>query len=153
MHLLTTTSDTGSKQTVLVAVVLACFRALVGISFAIHGCSTLFGKPVAPHGPLPAVGAWPQWWAGVIELVAGTAVALGLGTRVAALLCSGSMAYAFLTVHLDHGILPIKNGGEPAVLFCWSFFLIAVLGPGPYSLDALLGRYAGLGRHPAPLST
>ncbi|WP_330178936.1 DoxX family protein [Nocardia sp. NBC_01503] len=153
MHLLTGKSDTGSKQTVLAAVVLALFRALVGVSFAIHGYSTLFGKPVPPRGPLPAIGAWPGWWAGAIELAAGTAVALGLGTRVAALLCSGSMAYAFLTVHLDHGILPIKNGGEPAVLFCWSFFLIAVLGPGPYSLDALLSRYGVLRRHPAPLRT
>ncbi|MFB7724671.1 DoxX family protein [Nocardia sp. NPDC056100] len=141
MHLLTAAPTTAAKPTVLTNVVLALFRVLVGVSFAFHGCSTLFGKPVAPHGALPAVGAWPSWWAGMIELVAGTAVALGLGTRIAALLCSGAMAYAFLTVHLKHGILPIKNGGEPAVLFCWSFFLIAIIGPGPYSLDALIGRY------------
>jgi putative oxidoreductase len=37
---------------------------------------------------------WPDWYAAVIQLVAGTLVALGLRTRLAALICSGSMAYA-----------------------------------------------------------
>ncbi|AYF74826.1 DoxX family protein [Nocardia yunnanensis] len=140
MHLLTTQTRPRAETAAFAAIVLGLFRILIGVSFALHGCAELFGKPVHAYGPLPAVFAWPHWWAGVIELVAGAAVALGLGTRLAALLCSGAMAYAFLTVHLKHGILPIVNGGEPAALFCWSFFLIAVLGPGAFAADTLLTR-------------
>ncbi|WP_327141413.1 DoxX family protein [Nocardia sp. NBC_01327] len=151
MHLLTTETKAGPAPSPLGAVVLGLFRILIGASFALHGYSELFGKPVHPYGAqLPAFGSWPHWWAGIIELVGGIAVALGLGTRIAALLCSGAMAYAFLTVHLKHGILPIVNGGEPAVLFCWSFFLIAVLGAGAFSADALITRFTRAQRHPAP---
>ncbi|WP_405493505.1 DoxX family protein [Nocardia sp. NBC_00511] len=130
------------------AVVLGLFRILVGFSFTLHGLSELYGIPVAPYGSHHAAFlSWPHWWAGAIELIAGAFVTLGIGTRIAALLCSGAMAYAFLTVHLQHGILPIKNGGETAVLFCWSFFLIAVIGPGALALGPplhrLLGKRAG----------
>src|ERR1700731_3642209 len=131
MHLLTTDANAGPKPGSSGAIVLGIFRILVGLSFALHGLSGLFGIPVAPNGgQTAAFGSWPNWWAGVIELVAGAFVTLGIGTRIAALLCSGAMAYAFLFVHLKHdGVLPMQNGGEIAVLFCWSFFLIAVIGP------------------------
>ncbi|TSD94252.1 DoxX family protein [Skermania sp. ID1734] len=122
------------------SIVLGCVRALVGASFAVHGSAILFGTP-AISGVTTKFAEWPGWWAGLIELVGGAAVAIGLATRAAALLCSGSMAYAFLTVHLPHGVLPINNGGEPAAMFCWAFFLIAVLGPGAFAIDnALRGR-------------
>lgn len=151
MHLLSTDPQVRPRPSGLGATVLGLFRILLGASFALHGLSTLFGIPVAARGThLPAVGSWPQWWAGLIELAAGAAVALGLGTRLAALLCSGAMAYAFLTVHLEHGVLPIKNGGESAVLFCWSFFLIACLGPGAFAADALFARFRRTTRRTTP---
>jgi putative oxidoreductase len=59
---------------------------------------------------------------------------------VVALLCSGAMAFAYCTVDQPQALLPLQNGGEPAALFCWIFLLIAVLGPGPLALDAMLGR-------------
>jgi putative oxidoreductase len=40
-----------------------------------------------------------DWWAGVIELGAGGLVLVGLATRAAAVLCSGTTAYACFTVH------------------------------------------------------
>ncbi|PXX61020.1 putative oxidoreductase [Nocardia tenerifensis] len=146
MHLLSSEVKTGPAPGPG-AVVLGLFRILVGLSFTIHGLSGLFAWPVAPHGGhVAAVGSWPSWWASVIQLVAGGLVTLGLGTRIAALLCSGSMAYAFLFVHLkSDGILPIQNGGEAAAMFCWSFFLIAILGPGAFAMDALLPRRATRG--------
>lgn len=117
------------------AAVLGCFRIIVGALFFLHGMSGLFGVPADPRGGATATFLeWPSWWAGMIQLVAGGLVAVGFGTRIAALLCSGSMAYAFLFVHLKKGILPIENGGEPAVLFCWSFFVLAVLGSGAFAL-------------------
>ncbi|MFF5860948.1 DoxX family protein [Streptomyces sp. NPDC012751] len=65
----------------------------------------------------------------------------GSGNRVAALLRSGSMAYAYFDVHQAQAALPIENGGEMAAMFCWSLLLIAAFGPGRWALaSALLSR-------------
>jgi putative oxidoreductase len=61
---------------------------------------------------------------------------------------SGSVAYAYLTVHVHHGLLPIDNGGELAALFSWGFLMIAILGPGPLSLDAAIARLRTSGTTP-----
>ncbi|WP_435837845.1 DoxX family protein [Streptantibioticus parmotrematis] len=134
---------------------LCLFRVVTGLLFACHGAATLFGVLGGPEGGhAPAFGQWPGWWAAAIELVGGLLVLLGLGTRGAALLCSGSMAYAYFSVHQQHALLPIQNGGEPAVLFCWSFLTIAIVGPGALTLDAVLPalgrRDTATGRRPAP---
>jgi putative oxidoreductase len=149
MHLLTDDANAGPEPGSIGAIVLGIFRILVGLSFAMHGLSELFGIPVARNsGHTAAVGSWPNWWAGAIELVAGAFVALGIGTRIAALLCSGAMAYAYLFVHLKHdGLLPIQNGGETAVLFCWSFFLIAVIGPGAFAVRTVISHIGHAVRH------
>ncbi|GAA4209414.1 DoxX family protein [Actinocatenispora rupis] len=114
-------------------------RMTVGLLFACHGTAGLFGFPIRT-GHVPAVFAWPGWWAAAIEFATGLLVLVGLGTRVAALLASGTMAYAYFTVHQPHALWPIANGGEPAAVFCWTFLLVAVVGPGRFSLDGLLGR-------------
>ncbi|MFC4060351.1 hypothetical protein ACFOWE_18765, partial [Planomonospora corallina] len=49
----------------------------------------------------------------------------------------------YFVVHQPEHLLPLRNGGELSALFCWSFFLIAVLGPGTWALDALLRRRPG----------
>jgi putative oxidoreductase len=54
------------------------------------------------------------------------------------LLCSGSMAYAYFTVHQVDGLLPVENGGEKAALFAFAFLLIAVLGNGGWALESSL---------------
>jgi len=124
--------------------VLSLFRAVVGFLFLCHGLSSIFGilgGAVGTHDSLP-VGSWPGWWAALIQLVCGALVLIGLATRPAAVLGSGSMAYAYFTVHIKVALFPIQNGGEPAVMFCWSLLLIALFGPGPWALDRLfsLGR-------------
>jgi putative oxidoreductase len=63
-----------------------------------------------------------------------------VGTRVAALISSGSMAYAYFTVHQKHALWPIENGGEMSVLFCWCFLLLAITGPGVWTLSRALAR-------------
>jgi putative oxidoreductase len=126
----------------LAAVTLTLFRVVLGLLFALHGAASLFGVFGGNRGTGQAVpfAVWPGWWAALIQLVGGALVVLGLGTRPAALLCSGSMAYAYFVVHQPQSILPLNNGGEAAALFCWSFFMIAVLGPGKYALDGVLRR-------------
>lgn len=119
--------------------VLSLFRVIIGFLFACHGAASLFGVFGGAYGggTVP-LGQWPGWWAALIQLVGGVLVLLGLGTRSAALICSGSMAYAYFSVHQENALLPLKNGGEPSVLFCWAFLLIAAFGPGRYALGRAL---------------
>jgi putative oxidoreductase len=136
------------------AVTLTLFRVVLGLLFAFHGAASLFGVFGGNRGSGHAVefAVWPGWWAALIQLAGGILVITGLATRPAALLCSGSMAYAYFVVHQTQGLLPLNNGGEAAALFCWSFLIIAVLGPGAFSLDALLSRRRDP-VPPAPLAT
>jgi putative oxidoreductase len=115
------------------------FRVVIGLLFALHGASTVFGVFGGNRGSGHAaeVGSWPGWYAGAIELVCGLLVLAGLLTVPAAILASGSMAYAYFTVHQPHGLLPLENGGDAPVLFCWAFLAIAVVGPGAWSIDGL----------------
>ncbi len=123
---------------------VSAFRAVVGFLFACHGAASLFGVLGGAHGggTVP-VGQWPGWFAAVIQLVGGGLVLLGLGTRAAAVLCSGSMAYAYFVVHQPQALIPMENGGEASALFCWAFLLVAILGAGPWSLDAIIRRLRG----------
>lgn len=124
-------------------VVQTLFRVVVGFLFACHGAASLFGVlggAVGMEGGTVPFGVWPFWWAAVIELVGGVLVVLGLATRIAALICSGAMAYAYFVVHQPEGWFPIQNGGELAALYSWAFLLIAVLGPGALAVDNLWRR-------------
>ncbi|MFH8724487.1 DoxX family protein [Streptomyces termitum] len=122
---------------------LGLFRIVVGLLFACHGAASLFGVlgGAMGGGTIPA-GTWPGWYAAVIQLVCGTLVLLGLGTRGAALLASGSMAYAYFWVHQSHALFPLQNGGETAALFSWTFALLIFTGPGALSLGTLFGPKA-----------
>jgi putative oxidoreductase len=126
----------------LPAAAIAATRVVVAFLFACHGAQKLFGVlgGVDGAGGTVAFPTWPSFWAGLIELVAGVLVGIGLFTRVAALLCSGAMAYAYFVVHQPIALLPIPNGGETAALFSWIFLLIAVLGPGALAVDNLRRR-------------
>lgn len=113
--------------------ILGIFRIVIGLLFGLHGSAKLFGWPATQNPPVP-VGTWPYWWAGVIELVVGVLLITGLVARVAALLGSGAMAFAYFTEHQPNGFWPIQNGGELAVLYCFALLLIAFAGTGAFAL-------------------
>ena len=122
--------------------VLSLFRLVYGFLFAAHGSMILFGWPVSTGFSIP-VGQWPGWYAGAIEFVTGLLVCVGLGTRIAAFFASGTMAVAYFWMHQPKALWPIGeppagNGGTPAILFCFGFFLLVFLGPGRYAIDTLL---------------
>jgi putative oxidoreductase len=100
----------------------------------------VFGGAPGTNGGTIAFTSWPYGWAAVIQMIGGTLVALGVFTRPVALLCSGSMAYAYFTVNQKFGLLPVENNGDSAALFAWTFLLIAVLGPGSWALGSLFER-------------
>ncbi|WP_213004940.1 DoxX family protein [Paractinoplanes toevensis] len=122
--------------------VWSLFRIVVGLLFTLHGAATVFGVFGGNQGKGEALpmGQWPGWWAGLIQLVCGLLVMAGLFARPAAVLASGSMAYAYFVVHQPHALLPTQNGGAEAALYAWSFLAIAVVGAGPWSVDALWRR-------------
>jgi putative oxidoreductase len=121
--------------------VVGLFRVVLGLLFTCHGAASLFGVlggAQGTDGGTIEAGTWPGWYAAVIQLVCGALVLLGLATRPAAFLASGSMAFAYFHVHQSHALWPIQNGGEQAVLFCWTFLLLVFTGPGALALDNVL---------------
>jgi putative oxidoreductase len=126
---------------------LSIFRIVFGLLFAMHGSQKLFDWPIA--SPMPVeVGAWPTWWAGIIEFVCGLLIAVGFFTRIAAFIAAGEMAVAYFWRHWPplegepRSFWPIANNGEPAVLFCFAFLALAGLGAGAWSIDARRRRPA-----------
>ena len=78
--------------------------------------------------------------AGVLEFFGGIAIMLGLLTRPIAFVLSGEMAVAYFQAHQPHGMWPIQNHGEPAVLLCFIFLFFAADGAGEWSIDAVFRR-------------
>ncbi|MFL6546750.1 MAG: DoxX family protein [Candidatus Udaeobacter sp.] len=117
--------------------VLSIFRIVAGFMFMQHGMQKLFGYPSAPpHGKPPLASLYGL--AGTLEFFGGILIMIGLFTRPVAFLLSGQMASAYFTVHAPQNFWPTENQGESAILFCFIFLLLLFVGPGPWSLDALL---------------
>jgi putative oxidoreductase len=121
---------------------LGLFRIVIGLLFTCHGAQKLFGLlgGADGQGATVSAGTWPGWYAAVIELVGGALVLLGLGTRGAAFIASGAMAYAYFKVHQPQALWPVENGGEGAALYCWAMFLLIFTGSGRLGLDQLFAR-------------
>lgn len=112
---------------------LGVFRIVIGLLFALHGTAKVFGWPSTEGGAVP-VGTWPYWWAGLVEIAIGVLVLLGLFARLAALVGSGEMAFAYFTEHQPKAFWPLENGGELAVLYCFALLLIAFAGVGAFAV-------------------
>lgn len=114
--------------------VYALLRIVAGAMLAFHGCQKILGVLTEFR---PPVGS-QLWVGGIIELFGGLAVALGIGTSLAAFLCSGMMAVAYFQFHwklrFDANFFPAVNKGELAVLYCFVFLLISCSGSGRWSL-------------------
>src|SRR5579862_9062395 len=75
--------------------------------------------------------------AGILEVFGGILILIGLFTRPVAFILSGEMAVAYWQAHAPHGWLPLLNHGEPAVLLCFIYLLLAAHGGGKWSVDAM----------------
>lgn len=115
----------------------ALLRIVAGLMFAMHGSQKLLGFP-GGQDPVPLFSLFGL--AGVIELVGGLMIAFGFLASPAAFIASGMMAVAYFMAHAPQGALPILNGGEPAVLYCFLFLYIAAQGSGVWSVDAAKRR-------------
>lgn len=110
----------------------ALLRMTAGFMFLLHGTQKFFNFPQQyPYGEL----GFLTIAAGTVELVGGILILLGLTTRAAAFICSGTMAVAYWMYHGTPPFYPLVNGGEVAALYCFIFLLIACKGAGIWSMD------------------
>jgi putative oxidoreductase len=114
--------------------IYALMRIVAGLLFACHGAQKIFGV----MGGQQMEYASMMGLAGFIELIGGLLIAIGLVTGYAATLASGEMAAAYFMAHAPKGGMPIQNGGELAVLYCFVFFYIAAHGAGVWSVDGAM---------------
>jgi putative oxidoreductase len=121
--------------------VLSIFRIMVGLLLFQYGVAKLFKFPPVPMFEkvelMSLYGA-----AGSIELILGGLLVLGLFTRPVAFILCGEMAFAYFIGHFPRGFIPLLNGGNAAILFCFACLYLACAGGGPWSLDAMMRKRA-----------
>jgi putative oxidoreductase len=118
--------------------ILAVLRIVAALLFLEHGTQKLLGFPPSPNpGPPLASLLGVQ---GVIELVGGILLLIGLFTRVVAFILSGDMAVAYFMAHFPKSFFPMLNGGDAAILYCFVFLYLAVVGAGEWSVDHVRRR-------------
>ena len=126
------------------AQLLSIFRIAFALFFLQHPSAKFLGFPhIAYFDHLNPL-SWPVGIAGIIETIFGLLLLVGFLSRLSAFILSGEMAVAYFMFHVPMGmpqpsILPILNGGEAAVLYCFGFLYLAAAGPGPWALDASTG--------------
>ncbi len=125
---------------------LAVLRVVTGLLYMQHGMQKLFGWPPSEHHPGGAVLLGIFGLAGILEFFGGMLFAVGWLTRAVALLLCGQMAVAYWLFHfrgglnIPNGWMPVVNGGDLAIEFCFVFLLFVVAGPGAPSLDGFRKR-------------
>ena len=121
-------------------VMLSVLRIMSGLLFLAHGTQKFLAFPAGQAAGSGPAFANPGAYAGLVELVAGAMIALGLFTRAAAFVASGTMAVAYFLAHAPQNFFPVNNMGDAAILYCFVFLYFVFSGPGPLSLDAAIWR-------------
>jgi putative oxidoreductase len=114
---------------------LSILRIVVGALYLQHGTAKFLHVPhVAAMDSVQLMSL--VGLAGGLEIVGGFLLLIGLFTRPVAFVLSGEMAFAYFIAHAPRGALPIVNGGELAVVYCFVFLYLAVAGGGPWRVSA-----------------
>ncbi len=127
-------------------------RLALGATFVAHGVQKVFGRWEGPgfakwSGAIAGMGLRPApLWAAIssgIELGGGVLVILGLVTPVASALLVAQAVYIIVRAHWSRGFFNGKGGIEFPMQLLASSLLIAAVGPGAISLDAVAGLDLG----------
>ncbi|MDR6951449.1 putative oxidoreductase [Ancylobacter sp. 3268] len=118
--------------------VLSLLRIMTALLLMQHGTTKVLGFPVTPQTGVSFT--TPGGIAGLFELFGGALLLIGLFSRPVAFVLSGMTAVAYFLVHAPRDFFPILNGGELAALYCFTLFFLAFAGPGPWSVDRLIGK-------------
>lgn len=115
---------------------LSVLRIVTAFLFMMAGTPKLFGIPHLPQFDnlqlMSLLGVQ-----GMLEVGGGFLLLIGLLSRPVAFILSGDMAVAYFMRHAPKDWLPLLNGGNLAVLFCFVFVYLWAAGPGPWSIDAV----------------
>ncbi len=114
---------------------LGALRIISGLLFLAHGTQKFLSFPAGERAGSGLAFDNPAAFAGIIELVAGTLITLGLFTRPAAFIASGTMAAAYFIAHAPQNFFPVNNMGDAAILYSFVFLLFVFTGPGRFALD------------------
>ena len=126
-------------------------RLVLGLALAAHGAQKLFGwfgghGLEATGGMFESLGFRPgrlfALTASATEIASGLLVALGLFGPIGPALMLSVMVVAALTVHWPQGFFAQNNGVELPLIYAVGAIVLALTGPGVWSLDALLGLEA-----------
>ena len=133
---------------ITLSVGLLVLRLVTGLTLAIHGTQKLFGWFNGPgftrlRQGFEKQGFKPVWlWAGLVilgEVGGGLSLALGFLTPLGAAGIFGTMFMATFKSHWKNGFIVSKGGYEYTLLLMTVSITLGIIGPGSYSLDALLG--------------
>jgi len=129
---------------------LLLVRLVFGIAFVLHGLPKLHRPTSWASAMVPGTPPWLQALAAFAEVVGGAAIAAGALTPLFAFLIGCNMVVAIFLVELPHrapfvAIGPGASFELPAIYLATAF-LLALAGPGAYSLDAALFKGGGTTR-------
>jgi putative oxidoreductase len=132
-------------------------RLIVGYGFTAHGYAKMMRGPEYFVSTLHALGVpWPGlmgWTTIFVELIGGLAVLVGALIPFVSVPLAAIMLVAMVTVHLPYGFSSIKlqsvtkdgpqfgkPGYETSLLYLAGLATLVLGGPGPFAVNALLGR-------------
>ena len=119
---------------------LGALRIATALLYMQHGLQKLFMWPPSVHHPEPAPLLSLAGVAGILELFGGLAILLRMLVRPVAFALAGERAVAYWMFHFMGGLsmpdgwMPVVNGGDLAIEFCFVFLYLSVAGPGAWSL-------------------
>ena len=114
---------------------LALLRIISGLLFLEHGTQKFLSFPPGKMAGIGSSLSNLAAYAGIVELVAGALITIGLLTRPAAFVASGTMAVAYFYAHAPQNFWPVNNMGDAAILYCFVFLYLVFAGPGAWSID------------------
>lgn len=123
---------------------LSVLRFVAGLVFFPHGTQKLLNFPPREGGAVELFSF--MGFAGTLEVVGGALIVLGLFTRPTAFILTGMMAVAYFMSYFPRNFYPTLNGGDAAILFCFIFLYISVVGGGSWAIDAFRVKPAVLTR-------
>jgi putative oxidoreductase len=126
---------------------LLVFRCAVGAVFIAHGVNHIFGG-----GKIAGTGRWFEslgmkpgwlhaWTASLTEIGAGALLVFGLLTSLGGAGVVGVMLVAWITNHRKNGFFIFRpgEGWEYVMILTMTGFVLAMLGPGQWSIDNAAG--------------